>query len=262
MTLTEIPFFVFPLPELHRLALPFCWALCLAALLTRLSQALITRLALPPHWQQWGWLIGAGAGWIYAPTLALAFVMPSLVLLVWSSHQTLVIWLPDRLKPASFSFDRIPAGLLMLGLLLGYGLVFDTFHIWPTEWLRLSFLLYAWGFEASTLLLISTLWVVWGLLPRQQGGLLQEAWLRVCLSVWLSGLLVLLVFAGLHEPTGNLWDALLDPLVWVACHIGLYQKIRRSQPDACDANLSLVDTHGPEPINALPARPAQSTEAQ
>jgi hypothetical protein len=222
MRMTDLSFFVFPAPDLHRLALPFCWALCLAALL---SQAL---RRLP----QLGWLIGAIGGWVYAPSLALAFVMPSLVLLVWSGYQTLVVWLvwlPSRFKPASFSIAQLPVGLLVWGLCLGYGLVVDTFHVWPTEQLRLSFSLYAWGFEASTLLIISTLWVVWGLCPGQLGGLLPQ-------GLWLSGLWVLVVFAGLHEPTGNLWDALLDPMVWLACHRGLYQKIKRSRADVFDAN--------------------------
>jgi hypothetical protein len=42
--------------------------------------------------------------------------------------------------------------------------------------------------------------------------------------------LVLIAYAGLRLPTGNLWDALLDPWLWVALQVRFIQGLlqRRS----------------------------------
>lgn len=87
----------------------------------------------------------------------------------------------------------------VLGVLLGWVLLLDTLALLPVQW-------YAWGFSPvapAVVFLVAMLpWVVW---PAKLGN-------RV--GVWLAPLAVML-FVLLRLPSGNLWDALLDPLLWL-----------------------------------------------
>lgn len=93
---------------------------------------------------------------------------------------------------------------LFLGVALGWVLLIDTLALWPVS-------VYAWGFSAAALggVAIVTV-VVWafaaGLKPRAARS-------RVS-SVVVLGVLALFVLT--RWPSGNLWDALLDPWLWVA----------------------------------------------
>ena len=81
--------------------------------------------------------------------------------------------------------------------LLGWVLLLDTFAWWPLS-------LYAWGFGPQALG-----WVALAsLLPMVLGG-----W-RLPPAVYALPL-VLLWFVALRLPTGNVWDAVLDPWLWV-----------------------------------------------
>jgi hypothetical protein len=87
------------------------------------------------------------------------------------------------------------------GVLLGYLLLLDTFAQLPIQ-------LYAWGFTTQAVMVVWVLvllpWVVRG----NTAG--RFAW-----STWLLPA-ALLAFVLSRLPTGNLWDALLDPWLWVA----------------------------------------------
>lgn len=89
--------------------------------------------------------------------------------------------------------------LLVLGIALGWLLLIDTL-----AWLPVS--VYAWGFApaafAAMLVLAALLWLLRGSL------------------VSTLPFVVLTLFALSRLPTGNLWDALIDPLLWLALQLG------------------------------------------
>jgi hypothetical protein len=136
--------------------------------------------------------------------LGLAFQAPSLM--------SMVICLAWLLSPARWSpvAARAPVASLVqprlailkimsgLGVILGWVLLLDTL-----AWLPVS--VYAWGFSSAA---VAALAVCAALL-----------WLR-CGSVGLAlPLLVLTLFVLTRLPTGNVWDALLDPWLWVALQL-------------------------------------------
>lgn len=142
----------------------------------------------------WCWVPGP-----YAPThwLGMAFQAPSIssvILCAWLLRESL---LPSRgalLLPPSA--DRSTLALAVLGSIVGWALLLDSFALLPAS-------LYAWGFSpvASALLLL----VAW--LP----------WVLGCCHgprVWVAAIAVLL-FVVLRLPTGNVWAAVLDPWLWV-----------------------------------------------
>ena len=97
--------------------------------------------------------------------------------------------------------------LLLLGVLLGWGLLLDTLAWFPVS-------IYAWGFGSMALALVLTMaTLLWLLSGSRTAALL---------------LAVLAVFVLTRAPTGNLWDALLDPLFWLALQFGwLFNVARR-----------------------------------
>lgn len=190
-----------PGPAPLRIALHLTWAVVLAWLGMRVGGRLPRpyRLGLAVSLLVWTLLPGplSPAFW-----LGLAFQTPSLM--------TLVIclgWLYALARPVT---DRGPllgpshlralkaAGLA--GVLLGWLLLLDTFALFP-------FSLYAAGFSAggpgAAALLVGLPWMVAGARP---------GWGAVCAAGWL----VLALFVLTRLPTGNLWDALIDPWLWLA----------------------------------------------
>jgi hypothetical protein len=87
----------------------------------------------------------------------------------------------------------------MAGIVLGWVLLLDTLAWWPVS-------LYAWGFSPAALAMAcvaaALFWLAWG------GG--KDGQRVVAL---LTG--VLLLFVVLRLPSGNVWDALLDPCLWM-----------------------------------------------
>jgi hypothetical protein len=75
--------------------------------------------------------------------------------------------------------------------------------------------LYAWGFSPAApavLLLVAVLpWVMSG----TRG------------VVWLFAVAVLAVFMVLHLPSGNVWDAVMDPWLWAALHVWAWRLVRQ-----------------------------------
>jgi hypothetical protein len=140
--------------------------------------------------------------------LGLAFNMPSVlgVLLCIGVVQKHVLNRRDESEAA-------PRGTLIfvaLGVALGYALLLDTLALLPVQ-------LYAWGFSPAALacaLLVSVIPCI-ALNPLQRGN----AW--TCLMP-----LALIVFVTTRLPTGNVWDVLLDPLLWLVLQIYLLIKVR------------------------------------
>jgi hypothetical protein len=96
--------------------------------------------------------------------------------------------------------------LLVLGITAGWLMLLDTMAMLP-------FSLYAMGFGSSAftimLAVAALLWVVLGSL------------------VSALPLTVLSLFAISRLPTGNVWDALLDPWLWLALQTGWLLSIVR-----------------------------------
>jgi hypothetical protein len=203
-------------------ALPGSWAMQLgltggwALVLATLGAALAWRL---PLWVRRTWA-AALALWTALPGpsspdywLGLAFHAPSL------STMLLCGWLLARMlfpscaahiaSAQDHGMKRLesgrPVGWGWIGavVLLGYLLLLDTFAVLPVQ-------LYAWGFGPALLLgmLALTLW------PWVRRG--KEAFATGPVA-WIAPL-VLLLFAVTRLPTGNVWDAVLDPWLWLAAH--------------------------------------------
>lgn len=141
--------------------------------------------------------------WSAAYWLGLAFQAPSGVLALacaWWGWRALGCAgaagvLPPRARTLPWEAGLVPAGLL-----LGWALLLDTFAQWPVA-------LYPLGFETEALAAVLGL----ALLPLWQPGAAGRV------TAWLVPL-ALAVYVALRLPTGNVFDAVLDPWLWLALH--------------------------------------------
>lgn len=194
------------------------WGLVLAALLVALWARMGRPQALKGH--LWGMRLSALAVvlWCLLPGegspaywLGLAFQAPSLsagalallvLLRAGLAGRGPVPWASEALQQAQ------PWALA--AVLLGWVLLLDTFAFWPLA-------LYPWGFGVSVwVALLAAAWGPWawwgGTLRRHAAGLLWTV--------------VLGVFVVARLPSGNVWDAVLDPWLWVLAHAVLLKKLR------------------------------------
>jgi len=153
----------------------------------------------------WAWLPGP---WGLAYWLGLAFQIPSLL----SCALALAVlqrawWRHEKQGVMGLGFADRPHHNLRVwaevylgaGVLLGWILLFDTFALFPVS-------VYAWGFESAAFLLVFAL----TLLPWVVSG--SGIW-RVG-SAWPAGFAAALFGLG-RWPSGNVWDAMLDPWLWL-----------------------------------------------
>jgi hypothetical protein len=136
--------------------------------------------------------------------LGLAFQMPSMMSTVLLSVVVVSILKTGSFKPADPAIIPALQWASLGGVLLGWLLLLDTFALLPLS-------LYAIGFSPAMLGLIALLTS----LPVMVLGLRHGARI-VTFLLWT----VLLLHVLLRLPTGNLWDALLDPWLWVALQLG------------------------------------------
>ena len=146
------------------------------------------------------WPNGGGSGYV-----ALALQSPSLLSLTWALM--IVLQSLGRTVPASDN-TRVPAFAWYALCALGWLLTIDTLNLWPLTW-EVNF--YAWGFSASCL------WLCAGLV-------LILAWRCHGPWVWHS-IAVLALYALLRWPSGNVWDAWLDPAVWIVAHVQVLRHV-------------------------------------
>ena len=134
--------------------------------------------------------------------LGLSFQTPSLmsglICLAWALGQLR----QDTGQSAPVLVEQ-PKALIILSLLgvgLGWVLLLDTLAWFPVS-------IYAWGFSAAAVVLLVMLAALGWLLSGALGANL------ICLGV-------LALFVLTRLPTGNVWDALIDPWLWVALQAG------------------------------------------
>jgi len=139
--------------------------------------------------------------------LGLAFQAPSAVTVMLCLGLLGRRWLAfSRPTAQAGKADRTSLALTALAVVLGWVLLLDSFALLPVS-------LYAWGFGpaavGSVALLALVVLAVW----PPHGGV----------SIWHAALvpLALLLLVTLRLPTGNVWDAVLDPCVWLVLQVGL-----------------------------------------
>lgn len=149
--------------------------------------------------------VSAGFSGAWAPVywLGLAFQTPSVltVLLCAVALARRFLVRAYRLVPG-VSF---PGPIMAAGILLGWLLLLDTFAMLPWQ-------LYAQGFSVvSPVVLVILILAPWALRSRAK-GLSPQA---------LCAVAAVLLFTALRLPSGNAWDAVLDPWLWLALHVRL-----------------------------------------
>lgn len=206
LSLTSMQSPLLPAPLAFRLYLDLAWGLVLAALALPALARWAPRherlkLWLPPLLLLWCLLPGA-----WSPTywLGLALRAPSGLLCVLCAWALWRHYRPQTPGAAPLQLLRPWAWPLVA---LGWVLLLDTFAWWP-------FSLYAWGFAP---LLIGALALL-GLLP----AVLSPQ--RAMSGLWIAALLLHVL---LRLPTGNAWDAVLDPALWLWLQVDALRRLRR-----------------------------------
>ncbi len=216
---TENP--VLPQPAVMRVALYGVWAIVLGA-----GAALLGRKLARPYRAGLVLLVMAGT---LVPSLAspaywlgLAFNIPSVM-----SGVLCLGWLLTRAwtEPALRATTAVPPlqalqTLSLVGVVLGWVLMLDTFALLPVS-------VYAWGFSSAAVgavaVFATLLWAV------QARATVPDTHQRSSgLLAFTLTLSVLALFVLTRLPTGNVWDALIDPWLWGALQAGwLLSVVRR-----------------------------------
>ncbi len=203
--------FALPALEVQQLLHAATWVAVLSWASVRLLSPLLGRAAWLLCSLTWVLLLA----WWKTPLMALglAFQTPSLLTLclcvvaAWSDLQT-----PERQifsSPATVQAPSVAWGLVVV---LGWLLMLDT-------WGRLPMDLYLWGFASEAR------WWAWGL----AGVWMLWAGFQERLTASWHGraasclLMAVALFVVTHAPTGNAWDAVLDPGLWLFAHVQLWR---------------------------------------
>nr|WP_295776099.1 hypothetical protein [Rhodoferax sp.] len=222
MLATDVP--VLPHVMLMQIWLHLGWSVVLACVGAGLVGRWMPAPAGKLDGRQWGVaLVLALWSWVpgpYSPPywLGLAFQAPSISMVL----------LCDALLRARFFSTRsgIPQNttphyatlaLAIAGVMAGWALLLDAFALLPLQ-------VYALGFSpvaVGSVLAIALLpWVAVAKTPHSSRSL----------RLWVVPVAVL-AFAASRLPSGNVWDAVLDPWLWLALHAyvarALWRKLRR-----------------------------------
>jgi len=188
-----------------------CWALLLAAgvvwVSTRWLATERARMVVALGVMLWTLWPGPASP---AHWLGLAFQSPSLTSSVLCA---VGLWQSVRGPRFANVATRSPGQLrgALLGVLLGWLLLGDTLAWWLPS-------VYDWGFRSVAL--VVALVLLWGV----GVGLRNSAQTRRLR--WMLGF-VLALFVVTRLPNGNLWDALLDPWLWLVLHWWLLRDLWR-----------------------------------
>jgi len=198
MNVVEMGQAVLPQAVFLPLWVKLSWAVVVSAVVLRLTSrlkaslwfaAVVGVVLLLPHTPASGYL-------------ALAFQTPSLVLMAWA------MWCWADVLQMRSPVVTTPTSVALMGVLLGWALVADTLNYWPA-WFDLQ--LYALGFTSTGL---------WLVLAATAAVLL---WVQPPKRWVFSVAAVMAAYVLLRLPTGNVWDAVLDPFVWLALHVQLWR---------------------------------------
>jgi hypothetical protein len=198
MSVVEMSQAVLPQAVFLPLWVKLSWAVVVSAVVLRLTSrlkaslwfaAVVGVVLLLPHTPASGYL-------------ALAFQTPSLVLMAWA------MWCWADVLQMRSPVVTTPTSVAWMGVLLGWALVADTLNYWPA-WFDLQ--LYALGFTSTGL---------WLVLAATAAVLL---WVQPPKRWVFSVAAVMAAYVLLRLPTGNVWDAVLDPFVWLALHVQLWR---------------------------------------
>jgi hypothetical protein len=193
------------LPDLAlmRMARYLSWAIVLACMVMWAGRR-------APRWLQRG-LAGLLFVWTLIPGqvspafwLGLAFQMPSLMSTMLCAVSLVLVLRTGSYVPSDPAQVRALQWTSLGGVLLGWLLLLDTFAVLPVSVYSAGFSPAATGAAA---LLAALPWMIGG--PRHPGRVVS----------YLLGT-VLLLYMLLRLPTGNVWDVLIDPLLWIALQLG------------------------------------------
>jgi hypothetical protein len=211
MNLDLDPGFVLaPAAGLLRYYLPLSWCVVLLGLLAWLSGSWPKPLRLLALGALAVWCVLPGP---YSPDywLGLAFQMPSLSTVLLCAWLLWVALFPSRqghsLAQANGAGWHLALAVAAVGL--GWLLLLDTLALLPLE-------LYALGFGPGASVFAMGL----VLLPWIFGARARLGWPVLALAP-----LVIVVFAASRLPSGNVWDALLDPWLWLVLQVWLARRI-------------------------------------
>lgn len=162
----------------------------------------------------WTWVPGP-----YSPAywLGLAFQAPSIATVLLCDALLRARFFSTRSgMPLVTTAHRATLVFATVGMLAGWALLLDTFALLPMQ-------LYAWGFSSASVVAVLAV----ALMP----------WLVVyaydparSLRLWIAPVAVV-GFAISRLPSGNVWDAVLDPWLWLVLHVyvarALWRGLRR-----------------------------------
>ena len=201
-----------PAPGLMQASLCMGWGLVLAAVGTMVLGSRLGRRPMlwlvPLLLALWPWLPGTLSASYW---LALAFQAPSLSAVLLSVLVLHARWAHPLEAKLSARWLGSPMAwtLATLGVVLGWVLLLDTFAVLPVQ-------LYAWGFSpAAAVVVVALALAPWALLRAAPGNG------RVAAVVPLAVALYVL----LRLPSGNLWDAVLDPWLWLVLQLVVLRKL-------------------------------------
>jgi hypothetical protein len=141
--------------------------------------------------------------------LGLSFQSPSLVLAGVAAYGVWTRLVPDAgMQGPWTAHDAVVTWLCCLGVALGWLLMLDTLALWPRS-------VYALGFGSASFIAVALCVMTLGVLAVRMHRPLPVSVLAA----------VLLVFALTRLPSGNVWDALSDPLLWVGLHLKLMRDV-------------------------------------
>ena len=194
---------------------PLAWGVVLAWLLlqvlrwwqVRRGAALSNRAVLG--------VLALAVGSMYLPDgasaaywLGLAFQQPSLACVVLCGGSVLGMARKDQLSEARVAWLAAAAAAVVLGWVL----LLDSFAFFGAS-------IYAWGFSPAAVLVLA----IFACLPWLATAAEKAPLLRWGLP------LVVLAFVAMRLPTGNVWDALLDPWLWVVAHLACLHAVVRGR---------------------------------
>ena len=189
--------------EAQALARPLLWALTLGGAVHWLARGRSPRVRQAALVLVLLWVALPGSASL-AYWLAQAFQMPSLSSAALGLGYLWRVWRgPPMAGARSATACQLMHSLRWLAVLLGWLLLLDLLALLPLSLYGLGFGTPALGVAVSLLLLF---WLRWGAEPAAR------PWLALAA-------VVLLLFVLTRWPSGNLWDALLDPLLWLGLQL-------------------------------------------